>query len=200
MSDQSPHQDARDAVGEGDRRSTTGTPKWVKVFGIIAIVLVVLLAIALLTGHGPGRHGPGRHLGGARGDMPSGGRVNAGAGGAADADDAARTVEVRTLDTMAFQPARVGVSAGETVTFAVANHGQVVHEFTLGDVAMQQQHGEMMSHMPAGMAHDTPNSITIRPGETKHLTWRFGTAGTLEYACHQPGHYKAGMRGRITIV
>jgi len=33
-----------------------GTPRWVIVFGIIAIVLVLLFVIMLLTGHGPGRH------------------------------------------------------------------------------------------------------------------------------------------------
>ena len=33
-----------------------GTPRWVKVFGISAIVLVLLVALMLLSGHGPGRH------------------------------------------------------------------------------------------------------------------------------------------------
>jgi hypothetical protein len=33
-----------------------GTPRWVKMFGIIAIVLVLLMAMMLLSGHGPGRH------------------------------------------------------------------------------------------------------------------------------------------------
>jgi hypothetical protein len=33
-----------------------GTPRWVKVFGIAAIFVVLLIAIMLLTGHGPGRH------------------------------------------------------------------------------------------------------------------------------------------------
>jgi hypothetical protein len=34
-----------------------GTPQWVKVFGAIAVVLLVLAAVLLLTGgHGPGRH------------------------------------------------------------------------------------------------------------------------------------------------
>jgi hypothetical protein len=32
-------------------------PRWVKVFGIIAVVVVVLVIVALLSGHGPGRHG-----------------------------------------------------------------------------------------------------------------------------------------------
>ena len=36
--------------------SDTGTPRWVKVFGIVGLVLVLLLVIILLTGHGPGRH------------------------------------------------------------------------------------------------------------------------------------------------
>ena len=33
-----------------------GTPRWIKVFGIIAIVVVLLVVFMLLTGHGPGRH------------------------------------------------------------------------------------------------------------------------------------------------
>jgi hypothetical protein len=40
-----------------DRGSTTRTPLWVKVFGVIALALVVLFVILILTGgHGPGRH------------------------------------------------------------------------------------------------------------------------------------------------
>jgi len=38
-----------------------GAPRWVKVFGIIALV-VVLLFVALLFTRGPGGHGPGRHM------------------------------------------------------------------------------------------------------------------------------------------
>jgi hypothetical protein len=34
-----------------------GTPRWVKVFGIIVLVVLALFAILLFTGgHGPGRH------------------------------------------------------------------------------------------------------------------------------------------------
>jgi hypothetical protein len=38
--------------GDGAR----GTPRWVKVFGIIALALLLLFVILMLTGHGPGRH------------------------------------------------------------------------------------------------------------------------------------------------
>ena len=41
-----------------------GTPRWVKVFGIIAIVLVLLVVFMLLTSHGPGRHTPSGHASG----------------------------------------------------------------------------------------------------------------------------------------
>ena len=91
------------------------------------------------------------------------------------------------------------MAAGETVTFVVTNSGHTVHEFTLGDAAMQQAHAAAMAHMPEGAAHGLPNSITLQPGETKNLTWRFGHSGTLEYACHEPAHFEAGMRGQITV-
>ncbi len=48
-----------------------GTPRWVKVFGIIVIVLVLLVvAIMFISG---GRHGPSRHTqsGDAGGQAPS---------------------------------------------------------------------------------------------------------------------------------
>jgi len=46
--------------------STRGTPRWVKVFGIIALVLVLLFVISLLAGvrHGPGLHSPSGDAGG----------------------------------------------------------------------------------------------------------------------------------------
>jgi hypothetical protein len=48
-----------------DLELTDGTPRWVKVFGLIALVLVVVFVILLLTG----RHGPSRHsFGGGGGD------------------------------------------------------------------------------------------------------------------------------------
>lgn len=50
-----------------------GTPRWVTVFGIVALVLVLLVVIALFVG---GNHGPARHVpsGGTGGDTPPIGR------------------------------------------------------------------------------------------------------------------------------
>jgi hypothetical protein len=36
--------------------TTTPTPRWVKVFGIVGVVLLLLIVVMLLTGHGLGLH------------------------------------------------------------------------------------------------------------------------------------------------
>ena len=46
---------------KSDRDTLPSAPRWVKVFGIIALVFALLLIIALVTGLG-GPHGPGRHI------------------------------------------------------------------------------------------------------------------------------------------
>jgi len=62
-----PNTDTDDAPGaRPDRRSTRKTPRWLNVFGIIALVLILLLGVWLLAsgGHGPGRHMPSGDAGG----------------------------------------------------------------------------------------------------------------------------------------
>ena len=49
-----------------DGVGATGTPRWVKVFGAISLVVVLLVVILLFTGGGS--HGPSRHTGGDGGD------------------------------------------------------------------------------------------------------------------------------------
>jgi len=169
-------------------------------------MVAMAAAVLVLTACGPG--GPGstadpatigsdNHR--AMDEDEHGDMVMPGVGEPADAADADRTIDLTTLDTMAYDPATITVEAGETITFSVTNTGEAVHEFILGDQAMQDEHAEEMADMGSGMVHDEPNTLTLPPGETKELTWRFGDAGTVIYACHQPGHYQAGMRGEITV-
>lgn len=47
----------RGEATEEDSGRSSGAPRWVKVFGIIAVALLIVLLILLLAGgHGPGRH------------------------------------------------------------------------------------------------------------------------------------------------
>lgn len=39
-----------------DGEPISGVPRWVKVFAVIGLVLVLVVVVALLSGHGPSRH------------------------------------------------------------------------------------------------------------------------------------------------
>lgn len=63
MTDSPTRPDTIDTSGLRPERTSIpaypGTPRWVKTFGIVALVLVLLVAIALFVG---GNHGPARHV------------------------------------------------------------------------------------------------------------------------------------------
>jgi hypothetical protein len=67
MADPPVDPEAGDDTGMGPyREPPAGTPRWVKVFGLAALVVLVLFVVVLLIGggeHGPGRHSPGGHTG-----------------------------------------------------------------------------------------------------------------------------------------
>jgi uncharacterized cupredoxin-like copper-binding protein len=117
----------------------------------------------------------------------------------ADPDEADRTVDITADDTFRFSPTDLTVAAGETITFTVTNAGQLPHEFTLGDAAIQDDHEAEMTEMGGMSMPDEPNSIGVAAGETKQLTFRFTQAGEVLIGCHVPGHYAAGMKGLITV-
>ena len=109
-----------------------------------------------------------------------------------------RTVSVGMSDAMDYTPARLSVGEGETIRFEVTNEGQLVHEFVLGSTDEVLEHHEMMQRFP-GMEHDEPNSVSLEPGGSGEVVWQFTEAGELVFACLQPGHYEAGMKGDIVV-
>ena len=46
----------------------------------------------------------------------------------------------------------------------------------------------------------TPEVADIGMMQTKSVTYTFDGSGPYAFACHEPGHYEAGMKGTITIV
>ncbi|HYE34566.1 cupredoxin family protein [Methylocaldum sp.] len=113
-------------------------------------------------------------------------------------DEVTRTVEIKTLDSMKYEPSSFTVNRGETVRLVVFNPGRLTHEAVIGTAAEQQTHAAEMITNP-GMAHDGPSYVTVEPGETKELVWRFDQSGQFEIGCHIPGHYPTGMVAEITV-
>ncbi|PQO99580.1 MULTISPECIES: plastocyanin/azurin family copper-binding protein [Pseudomonas] len=143
----------------------------------------------------------------------------------ASAAQATRSIEI-VMGDMSFNPKTIEIKAGETVRFVLVNKGQLLHEFNLGDAAMHAGHQQEMLQMQQsgmlmptgmkamdhgsmagmdhsaeghGMKHDDPNSVLVKPGKTAELTWAFTQGTNLEFACNIPGHYQAGMVGKLTV-
>jgi uncharacterized cupredoxin-like copper-binding protein len=110
-----------------------------------------------------------------------------------------RTIAIDMNDAMRFVPASVEVKAGETVRFVVTNSGLLPHELVLGKESELKAHDDAMRRNPA-MAHEEPNMVTLAPGRKGELVWQFGASGRVDFACLQPGHYGAGMKGLVKVV
>ncbi|WP_354677201.1 cupredoxin domain-containing protein [Cupriavidus plantarum] len=109
-----------------------------------------------------------------------------------------RTVKVAMHDSMRFTPDRISVKAGDTVRFVVRNTGKVEHEMVIGTNSELREHAQMMRDMPMA-GHVDSNQISLAPGLQGSLIWKFDRPGTADFACLLPGHYEAGMVGRVTV-
>ncbi len=121
---------------------------------------------------------------------------------------AGRVVEI-TMTDMAYSPATLSVTKGETVTFRFRNNGQSIHEALIGDDKYQMDHGaSMTSSTMAGMSRDrgmghggmgAENMVSVKPGKSGDMIYRFNESGAMVIGCHQPGHYEAGMKVMINV-
>lgn len=109
-----------------------------------------------------------------------------------------RDVEVEMNDAMRFRPDSIRVKRGETIRFIVRNTGKVKHEMVLGTIKELKEHAELMRKSPE-MEHADPNQVSVEPGMTGELVWQFTKAGTFDFACLVPGHFEAGMVGKVQV-
>ncbi len=128
----------------------------------------------------------------------AGGHGDDGIGVPGAAAKVTRSIAVVMTDNMRFTPAGITVRQGETIRFKVRNSGKVKHELVLGTEKELKEHYEMMKKNPE-MEHAEPNMITLAPGKTGEVIWQFTKSGRVDFACLQPGHYDAGMKGRVTV-
>jgi Uncharacterized copper-binding protein len=103
-----------------------------------------------------------------------------------------RMIVMRMDDHLEFVPSEVSVTPGETILFVLPNVGSALtHEFQVGPadrVALDQADGQIVVEVDK-----------IEPLHVDYMTYTFGTVGPYAFACHEPGHYAAGMKGIIDL-
>ena len=106
-----------------------------------------------------------------------------------------RIISVSMQDSMrfVFAPDLGELKQGETIEFQLRNDGNIQHEFSIGNAEDQIKHAIMMQKMP-DMKHSDPNTVSLLPGESTTLSWKFMGADTVVFACNIPGHFEAGMK------
>jgi uncharacterized cupredoxin-like copper-binding protein len=159
------------------------------------VLIASALVVSLVFGAGTPANGDENH--GKKKDRHTNGHANA-LGKPGDPQKVTRTIEVEMNDTMRFKPDSIQVKRGETIRFLVRNTGKVKHEMVLGTIKELKEHAELMRKFPE-MKHADPNSVSVDPGMTGELVWQFTRAGTFDFACLVPGHFEAGMVGKVRV-
>ena len=95
-----------------------------------------------------------------------------------------------------FEPSYLRVVAGTEVRFVLTNGDPINHELIVGPPAVHERHegGHEAEHPPV------PGELSVGPDEQGVTSYVFDTPGTVEMACHLPGHYAYGMRGEVDVV
>jgi uncharacterized cupredoxin-like copper-binding protein len=123
------------------------------------------------------------------------------AGEPGDPKKPARVVNVSMQEEgkkMLFDPALIAVRKGEQIRFILFNEGTESHEFVLATMEENRKHAELMKKFPE-MEHIDPNARRVGVFDETALVWRFTKRGEFEFACLIPGHYEAGMHGKIIV-
>ncbi|MBC7610994.1 MAG: cupredoxin family protein [Polaromonas sp.] len=127
-----------------------------------------------------------------------GGHGEAAIGKPGVASKVTRTVNIDMRDDMKFHTSVIDAKQGETIRFVAKNSGKVKHEMVLGTQKDLKEHYELMKKNPE-MEHADANMVTVAPGKTGEIIWQFTKAGKVDFACLQPGHYDAGMKGLVNV-
>ena len=161
-----------------------------KLLGGIAAALLLLAPNALAHSDSKQAKGKPRHDYAKAEQMPF--------GKAADPGKARHTIKVDMADDMRFMPSELTVKRGDTVRFVVKNSGKIMHEMVLGTMKELKEHAELMKKMP-DMEHDEPHMVHVEPGRTEVMGWQFNKVGEFYYGCLVPGHFEAGMIGKVIV-
>jgi len=105
---------------------------------------------------------------------------------------ASQTITVPVdIHDMAVVPVQTVFRVGQTYSFVATNTGKATHELVI------EQAGAVDA--PLTDTGKTAEAEEIAPGQTKTLQWTFTKPGSFQIACHQPGHFEAGMVHQIQV-
>lgn len=152
-----------------------------------SILLALITAIFSLTASASSKHAANH------------GQDELSVGQPGKATEVKRTVQVQMGDSMRFIPASFSVKQGDTLRFVVKNTGKLKHEFVLGTKKDLEMHAQAMKKF-LDMAHTDEKMLSVEPGQTGELVWKFTKAGMVHVACLHPGHYEAGMKAEIQVL
>lgn len=116
----------------------------------------------------------------------------------------AETTEVKiTLTDFGIESNVTEFKVGVAYHFTVTNAGVVEHEFMVMPPLMEDHMGmEMDMHELDEQALAMVPASDLPAGATATFDYTFTEAapdGTLEFACHTPGHYETGMKLPIVV-
>jgi uncharacterized cupredoxin-like copper-binding protein len=109
-----------------------------------------------------------------------------------------RTINIDMNDSMRYSLSSISTKQGETVRFVVHNKGKALHEMVIGTMDELKAHGELMKKNPE-MEHDEPYMAHVAPGGMVEMVWQFTEVGDFNFGCLAPGHFEAGMVGKIKV-
>ena len=178
-------------------------------YGLVTGTVVLagsLIAWQMLIGAGGGGHDHASHSHGAA-PAPAAAAVPVPSSSdtvssqpAASASAPLRELRIEMDDTMRFSPSVLTVTAGERVRLVVVNRGKLTHELVIGTADELAHHQREMKSGSAAHHHHSDSEISVEAGQSRKVIRSFDKSGELGIACFEPGHYEAGMKGKLTVL
>lgn len=113
-----------------------------------------------------------------------------------------KATEVKiTLTEFGIESSITDLKVGVPYHFVVTNAGTVNHEIMIMPPMTEDQMAMDMAELDKTVLVMI-SADELTPGATKSFDYTFTeptSTGTLEFACHTPGHYEAGMKLPVTV-
>lgn len=123
--------------------------------------------------------------------------VLAACGGDEDGPGDAQTSFTVEMSDFAFEPSDVAVPPGEEITVTLNNVGSVDHNWVVLASGVQI---EAESEIPEDRTgFELVASSVIEAGDSATITFTAPDRGVYQIICDVPGHYTAGMEGRLGV-